>query len=100
MPKPKKIPGERKLAGGSTLYNERVKISGSKDPKTYEFLTNSECIKCGVKNELREEVPNAKKRAAFKEAAKSHNCEADTIKSRQFINASREYEMGRKDLNG
>lgn len=99
MARPKKIPGQRKLPGGATLYNERVRVGGSFDDKSLEYVTKMECNKCGMTKELREELPSRPKRDAFQAEAKAHNCEA-TTRSRQFTDAAREYEMGRKDLNG
>jgi hypothetical protein len=89
----------KKLPSGAFIFNNGVKIWGGQDPKTFEYLTNYECGNCGAKNEIREEIPNAAKRATFRAEAKLHNCDA-TMKSRQFIDAAREYELGRKDLNG
>ena len=99
MAKRRKTPGQRKLPGGATLYNERVKVSGSFDDKSLEYVTKMECNKCGMTKELREELPNRTKRNAFQAEAKRHDCEANT-RSMQFINAAREYELGRRDLNG
>lgn len=99
MGKSKKVPGEKKLPSGAMLFNGRVKLWGSDDPKTYENLTTYQCNKCGATKELREEVPNLAKRAAFRAEAKAHNCEV-TMRSKQFANEANELEKRRRDIHG
>lgn len=100
MASSKRIPGQKKLSGGATLYNDRVKLSGSFDNSSLENVTTLECNKCGLKKELREEIPNRAKRDAFQLEAKTHNCEAKTRTQEFLTAAAKEYEMGRRDLNG
>ena len=99
MAKAKKVAGEKKLPTGAMIFNGNVKYWGSQDPKTFEYLTKWQCNNCGANNELREELPSRKKRDDFRLEAKSHNCDA-TVRSRQFLQAHKEYELGRRDLNG
>jgi len=99
MAKSKKRPGEKKLSSGAWIFNGRVKFWGSQDPKTFENVLTYECNKCGTKKEIRDEIPNLARRASFRAEAKAHDCEA-TKRSQQFIDAAREREMGRRDLNG
>lgn len=99
MPKSKKTPGEKKLPGGATLFNGRVKLWGSEDPKTYENLTTYKCNNCGATKELREELPNLARRAAFRAEAKAHNCEVN-MRSKQFAEQAMEIEKRRRDIHG
>lgn len=96
----KKVPGEKKLPGGAMLFNGRVKLWGSEDPRTYENIITYECNKCGLKKEIRDEIPNLTRRSSFRAEAKNHNCEAKTRPQEFLLAAAKEYEMGRRDLNG
>jgi len=96
----RKRPSEgKKLPGGAMLYKNGVKHWGSQDPNTFEYVTHYECTNCGEKKELREEIPNAAKRAAFRQEAKTHNCD-NAMKSRQFIEAAVAQEKTRRDIHG
>lgn len=78
-----------------------VKLGGSFDDKTFEYITNYSCKKCGATNELREELPSKSKRSAFRKEAESHNCSLKTL-PRQFdtVSSVEDPQKGRKDIYG
>jgi hypothetical protein len=85
----------------SSKLTNGVKLSGSFDDKTFEYITNYSCKKCGATNELREELPSKSKRTAFRKEAESHNCSSKTL-PRQFdaVKSVDDSQKGRKDIYG